>query len=114
VGYTITAVDTTAEGHLYVVVDFGDGWIEDFTFAGLRLTETHDVIPTDEFGRWLTEDADEHLVPLTTDVDVLGIVRRTIEHHQAKGFSGWRVDTSVVLGGPDPLGLKTFVADALL
>lgn len=82
--YHITAVDTTAEGHLYVVVDFGDGWIEDFIFPDL-----------------------------TPEQDVAGIVRRVIETHGAKSFSGWRVDPNVVLGGPDPRGTKA-IAKALL
>jgi hypothetical protein len=35
VGHRVTAVDTTQEGYLYVVVDFGEGWVEDFIFPGL-------------------------------------------------------------------------------
>lgn len=88
--YTITAVDMTAkggtypEGCLYVVVDFGGGWIEDFITAGL-----------------------------TADDDVLGTVRQIIEHHALKGFSGDRRDPTIVLGGPDPHGLRD-IAKALL
>jgi hypothetical protein len=94
VNYTVTAVDTTAkggtypEGCLYVVVDFGGGWVEDFITAGL-----------------------------TADDDVLGTMRRIIEHHAEKakhhGWSGDRRDPTIVLGGPDPHGLRE-MAKALL
>jgi hypothetical protein len=72
--YNITQVDTTAEGHLYVVVEFDNGLIEDFVFANLPATAM--LIPTDKFGRWLTYDADEHQV-LDTD-HVPKTVRRVI------------------------------------
>jgi hypothetical protein len=94
VAYKVTAVDTTAEGgsyppgHLYVVVDFGGGWIEDFIFD-LRATD-----------------------------DWLRTVRWTITHHATQGFAGDRRDPNIVLGGPDPHGLKNlcriFVENGML
>jgi hypothetical protein len=99
--YHITQVDTTAEGHLYVVVEFDNGLIEDFVFANLPATAMW--IPTDKFGRWLTEDADQHQI-LDTD-HVPKEVRRAIANFAAdigpKGYSGDRRDLNYVLGGPD-------------
>jgi hypothetical protein len=76
----ITQVDTTPEGHLYLVVDYGDGWVEDHIFPDLRATD-----------------------------DWLRIVRWAIDHHGTKGLSGNRCDPNIVLGGPDPRGLKRLV-----
>jgi hypothetical protein len=107
VNYHITAVDTTQEGHLYVVVDFGDGWIEDFIFPDLKpriMAERYVMDP---------DGLSEHLISELTEVDVLGTIQRIIEAHGAKGFSGWRVDPNIVLSGPDPYGTKA-IARALL
>jgi hypothetical protein len=38
--YTITAVDTTAEGHLYVVVDFGGGLVEGIPASVMAMNGT--------------------------------------------------------------------------
>lgn len=75
--YHVTAVDTTAEGYLYLVVDYGDGWIEDHIFPDLRATD-----------------------------DWLRTVRWVIANHAVRGHSGDRRDPNIVLGGPDPHGLK--------
>lgn len=99
--YHITAVDTTAEGHLYVVVDFGDGLIEDFIFAGLPASAM--VIPTDKYGRWLDYDSDQHRYEDTDHVPKT--VRRVIANFAAdigpKGYKGDRRDPNYRLGGPE-------------
>ena len=61
--HTITRVDTTAEGWLYVEVDFGGGWVEDFLFPDIE-----------------------------QDVFESGRIEQVIEHHATKGYSGDRRD----------------------
>ena len=99
--YTITAVDTTAEGHLYVVVEFDGGLIEDFIFANLPASAW--LIPTDKYGRWLDYDSDQHQF-LDTD-HVPKTVRRVIANFAAdiepKGYKGDRRDPNYRLGGPE-------------
>lgn len=109
---TVTAVDNTEHGHLYVEVDFGGGLVNDFIFVGLRTTSTGPA--TDKFGRWLTWDADKH--PVTKTVDVHGQIRDAIRAFAAeaphKGHRGDMRDHSIKLGGPDPHGVGK-VAKAL-
>jgi hypothetical protein len=81
VGYRVTAVDTTQEGHLYVVVDFGNGWVEDFIFPDL-----------------------------TERDDVQGVLERVISEHELKGalyrYHGNRCDPNVRIGFAGPQGVR--------
>lgn len=108
--YTITDVASTEAGHLYVVVDFGNGLINDFIFVNVPKGGMGPA--TDKFGRWLTLDADQH--PVWHDHDVSGMVLRAIANFEAEietvGHHGDMRDLSIVLGGPDPQGLQGKIA----
>ena len=73
--YHITAVDTTAEGHLYVVVDFGDGLIEDFVFVNLPAPA-------------VSETVRQAIADFAADIERLG-------------YQGDRRDPNYMLGGTD-------------
>jgi hypothetical protein len=111
--YKITKVDSTIDGHLYVEVTFDGGLVNDFIFTGLR-TKTIGP-PTDKFGRWLTHDADQH--PVEKTVDIPAAVRQAIETFAAevpvKGHHGDMRDPTIILGGPDPHGVRAALRESL-
>ena len=110
--YQIKAIDLTAEGSLYVLVDFGT-CINDFIFVNVPKGGYGPA--TDKFGRWLTYDADQH--PVWIDHDVEEMVLRAISNFEADiptlGHHGDMRDPSYVLGGPDPRGHKAKLAHLL-
>lgn len=105
--YTITAIDSTTDGHLYVEVDFGT-CVNDFIFV--NVPEDGYGIPTDEFGRWLTFEGTK----VFQEFDVPEMVQRAIASFEAdipeRGHSGDMRDPSFILGGADPRGLQSKIA----